>query len=385
MIGLKSLLSISFRPFFLLASLIAVFNPILWVLAYQGNVTLPLYASDPLFWHSHEMLFGFSGALIAGFILTASANWTGSKPYQGKYLVFLITLWVIERCAYFLVVPKYYTLILMNLFYPVLLIMLLLKLWNFPRQKYVFIPILLGFALASFIHSWGYYYGSESFEISGKEMAIGLIRFIVLLIAGRVIPFFTRSRIKNVSIEVPMAVNLLSLVPTFLLIVPWPQDMPKVLMVTILSIAFIANITRQYYWKPFVTVSVPILFILNIGIFFISLEFLFQIIGFFNDVVHSTNAALHLLLAAGLGVIAIGIMSRVSLGHTGRIIHADNWIKLSYLFIVLGSCFRVFIPIFLPDHYGHGLHLAVCLWSGGFAIYFIRFFNILTTPRPDRA
>ena len=90
MINLSAILSISFRPFFILAALIAVINPSLWVLSYLGYLSLPLYSVDPLFWHAHEMIFGFTGAIIAGFILTASANWTSSVPYQGNPLLFLV-------------------------------------------------------------------------------------------------------------------------------------------------------------------------------------------------------------------------------------------------------------------------------------------------------
>ena len=197
------LFNISFRPFFILAALIAFINPLVWVLSYLGHLPLPLNLVDPLFWHGHEMLFGFSGALIAGFILTASANWTSSEPYQGNTLMVLSALWVLERVSYFLPLNLHLQFILLNLFFPFLLFLLFLKLRNFPKQKYVFIPILLGLTLGKIFHSFEHIYEVDAIELHGKEIAAGLVRFIVLLIAGRVVPFFTRKKIQGLQIVMP--------------------------------------------------------------------------------------------------------------------------------------------------------------------------------------
>lgn len=380
---MSPLLSISFRPFFILAALIATINPILWVFNYLEHLSLPLAVVDPLFWHGHEMTFGFTGALIAGFILTASANWTNSEPYQGKALLFLILLWIIERFSYFLPLDESFLFILMNLFFPALSFMLLRKLWHFPKQKYVFMPILLGLTIGKLLHSYGSLYSLDYLEISGREVAVGLIRLIILLIAGRVIPFFTRKKIEGVEIELPKWINPISLFPVVLLVFPWPENTPKTLLAVILAVAIIANISRQLMWKPLVTFKVPILYILHIGIAFINLELILELVGLFDDEVHFTQAALHLLLAGGLGVIGIGIMTRVSLGHTGRVIKADLWTKIAYLLIIIGSITRVIVPIYFSDYYVKSLHIASGMWTLGFLIFLLRYFRILIAPRPD--
>ena len=94
------LTSIPFRLFFLLASLIAVLNPTLWISNLFGNIDLAINVT-PIFWHAHEMVFGFTAALLGGFLLTASANWTQTVPYRGAPLVFLVLVWLFERCIYF--------------------------------------------------------------------------------------------------------------------------------------------------------------------------------------------------------------------------------------------------------------------------------------------
>ncbi|MFG1501189.1 NnrS family protein [Halobacteriovorax sp. XZX-3] len=381
--GLRALFSISFRPFFLMAGLMAALNPIIWVLSYLGHIDVPLNSLDTIFWHSHEMLFGFCGALIAGFLLTASANWTGSRPYQGKWLAFLLLIWGLERLAYFIPLGPSSLLINLNLFFPTLLIMLLVKLWHFPKQKFVFIPLLLGFSLSSFLHTWGNLFQEAVVADYGRDLAIGLIRFIILLIAGRVIPFFSRSKISNISIDVPNWLNLLSLGSVLMLAVLWNQDNLSAINLAILIIAIVSNCFRQYLWRPLATISIPILFILHIGIALINLELILRFVGIFNMRVNETNAALHLLLAGGLAVVAIGIMTRVSLGHTGRSIQADTWTKLSYLLIIIGALTRSLIPIISSQYYFTSLYVAVLFWCGGFAIFLLKYFKILIAPRPD--
>ena len=380
---IPAILSISFRPFFILAALIAVINPIFWILNYLGYLSFSLNHVSPLFWHGHEMLFGFTGALIAGFILTASANWTNSTPYQGKSLLFLIFLWVLERVSYFIDSSNEIQFILMNLFFPTLFLMLLRKLWNFPKQRNVFIPIMLGIVFANIFHSWGYLNSIDCLKNSGQIMAIGLIRFIILLIAGRVIPFFTRKKIERVEINTPVWLNLLSLFPVALLAIPWPDSTPNLILIIILILAVTANITRQILWKPQVTRKVPILYILHMGVGLINAELIMELISIFDNRVHFTQAALHLLMTGGLGVVAIGIMTRVSLGHTGRVIQANFWTQLAYLLIILGSIIRVFIPILASHLYTYSLFIAITFWGGGFLIFIINYFKILCTPRFD--
>lgn len=378
-----SLFSISFRPFFILAGIIAFINPILWVYSYLGHFSLVLDKVDPLFWHAHEMIFGFSGALIAGFILTASANWTNSKPYQGRVLVLLTFAWLVERISYFLPFNIHVSALLMNLFFPLLLIFLYAKLDNFPKQRNVFIPILLGITVSKLFHSFGYIYSIDYLEFSGKHIAIGLVRLIVLLIAGRVIPFFTRKKIDGISINLPSWITPLSLLPIFLLCLPWSSTMPKLPLVIVLILAITANITRQLMWKPHRTINVPILFILHIGIACINIGLILELLAQFYPQINYTKAPMHMLMAGGLGIVSIGIMTRVTLGHTGRDIKADNYTIFLYAMIVLGSLVRGFVPLLLPKLYFMSLYVASILWGGGFLIFLIRYFHVLFRPRPD--
>lgn len=379
---MQALWSISFRPFFLLAALMAALNPILWVGSLLGHLSLPLETSIA-FWHGHEMTFGFSGALVAGFILTASANWTRGTPYQGRPIIFLVTLWLIERVSFFLPLNEGVAFVFMNLFFPALGVMLFLKLKNFPKQRNVFIPILLLITLGKLLYTAGYFFDNSSYEIAGRELATGFIRFILLLIAGRIVPFFTRKRLADLNISVPAKVNILALVPLILLALPLKELLPLPLFTLLYIWAIVAGLVRQGMWLPHKTLKVPMLIILHIGVSFIYLGLIFDLAALYTPEIASSKVALHALMAGGLATVGIGIMTRVSLGHTGRLIQADGGIKLLYLFIVLGALVRILLPFFPVDYYTSSLYISAGLWCSGFFLFFLLFYKKLAGPRPD--
>ncbi|MDH5415595.1 MAG: NnrS family protein, partial [Flavobacteriaceae bacterium] len=345
-----SFLSIGFRPFFLLTAIIGAIYPLLWILMMNGSLSLSLNTSN-LFWHAHEMTFGFTGAVLAGFLFTASSNWTRSKPYQGKFLVFLICCWLIARLSFFLNLSGVINIILLNLFFPSFTLMLFLKLRKHPKQRNVFIPLLLILTCASILHSFGYHFSHYNIEVMGKDIATSLIRLLLMLMAGRLIPFFTRAKIEGLNVDVPQWLNAISLVPLLLLIIPLPDFFSDNITLVLLLWALVTNALRFILWKPLRTVRIPILFILHIGTLLILLSIGQEIIGIFNPHMHFSQATLHMLLLGGLGTIVLAFITRVSLGHTGRVIKANKWMILAFLSIVISSIFRAIIPIIFPKLY----------------------------------
>lgn len=136
-------------------------------------------------------------------------------------------------------------------------------------------------------------------------------------------------------------------------------------------------------WKPQKTLTAPMLLILHMGVGLIHLSLLVDFLSFFSSFAQETKAGLDLLLAGGLGVTAIGMMTRVSLGHTGRVIKADWPIKLAFFLVIAGALARVGIPMFAPKFFTPMLLVIASLWSGGFLIFSMRFLFILCSPRLD--
>ncbi|MCO4793335.1 MAG: NnrS family protein [Bacteriovoracaceae bacterium] len=375
------LLSIGFRPFFLLASLIAVLNPTFWISSFKGYSEISPFG-NPLFWHAHEMIFGFSSALLAGFLLTASSNWTGKEPYKGFTLLFLIVLWCLERASFFLPLSDLTFLVLSNLFLPTLILLLGLKLHGFPKQQFVFIPFLMALFIAKVSHSVGFVYAENHFEILGANSGTALIRFIVFLIAGRVLPFFTQKRLGIKIPDIPKDAKLTALIPLGILCIPTFDEYTIPYLIA-LVIALIANGYRNYLMFHKGSLKVPMLLILHIGLNFMVLALVLEAFAIFFPFLNSNREVLHATMAGGFSIVGIGIMTRVSLGHTGREIKADYTIKIAYFSIILGAIIRVFFSLLFPGKYEDGLHYASGLWTLGFLIFFFRFLKVLTFSRPD--
>lgn len=376
----KSVLSIGFRPFFLLASLIAVINPTFWVSSFIGYSDISPMGST-LFWHSHEMVFGFTTALIAGFLLTASANWTGTKPYSGTPLAFLILFWLIERSSFFLGLNEITFLILSNIFLPLFIILVAIKLNKFPAQKYVFIPFLTALFLAKFMHAYGFFYSVDIAELTGLSSGVALIRFLLFLLAGRVLPFFTRKKLGLSDFAVPNKANMFALFPLILLATPLTQI--NHVYTVILVLAIIGNLYRNFLMFAKGAQKVPMLWVLHLGINLLVLGLVLELLSIYFPDLNQNQEALHATMAGGLGVVSMGIMTRVSLGHTGRVIKATGPMVAAYLSIALGALLRVFIPMLAPDYYETSLHYASGFWTLGFLYFFFKFAKILWCPRPD--
>lgn len=380
MINIKSILSIGFRPFFLLAALIAILNPTLWVSTYSGHIDFSPYGST-LFWHSHEMVFGFTSALIAGFLLTASANWTGTRPYSGFPLLLLILLWSIERFSFFFALNDTIFIFFSNLFLPTFLIFMTVKLYKFPAQKYVFLPFILSLALAKFLHIYGFLNSIDQVEAISLGSGVGLIRLLLFLLAGRVVPFFSKMKLDLPEFSIPKHAHLMALIPIVILI--FPLSNYKILYTVILCLAIIGNLYRNYLMFLKATLKVPMLWILHLGLSFLVLGLILELLSLYFPVFNSNKEALHTTMAGGLGLISIGIMSRVSLGHTGRIIKATLPMTLAFISVALGALIRGIFPLIFPDHYDASLHYASGFWTLGFLYFLIKFTKILCTPRHD--
>ena len=380
MLSLKSLFSIGFRPFFLLASLIAILNPTLWVSIFTGQTDLAPMGS-PLFWHSHEMVFGFTSSLIAGFLLTASANWTNTKAYSGAPLYLLVLFWLLERVSFFISLSDFYFLILSNIFLPLLIILLFLKLNKFPAQKFVFIPFLGALFSAKLMHAYGFLYSIDVAEEIGLDSGIGLIRFLLFLLAGRVLPFFTRVKLGIKEFNIPKSANFLALFPVLILATPISKF--ESIYILFLFLAIIGNLYRNFLFFKKPILKVPMLWVLHLGLNFLIAGLLLELLSIYYPGLNQNQEALHATMTGGLGVIAIGIMSRVSLGHTGRTIKANPSLILSFLLVFLGALIRAFIPILMPEYYEKSLHFASGFWTLGFLIFFLNFVKVLCSPRPD--
>ncbi len=377
------LFALGFRAFFALAGLFALILIGLWASIFKGSLVLDNYYPNA-YWHAHEMLLGYSLAVIAGFLLTAVKNWTGIQTVSGEKLAGLCLLWVYGR-----IVPFYSELLPDSLialidfsFLPVLAYFVaqpILK--SGTLRNLFFIALLLLMALGNaLIHAeiLGF---SEGTAWQGLNLIVAIIIMMILIIAGRVFPFFTERGLKGVmAIRNPVfdALAIASSAVVFLLLI---FDMSGWFLTISAALAVVVNIIRVAGWYVSRIWYVPLLWVLYMGYAWIILGFVFVIMSSFSLV--PSTLALHAFTVGGIGVLTLGMMARVSLGHTGRALKVSNTIAIAFVLINCAAIFRVLLPAIIPVGYDSFLAVSTYCWLAAFSLFIYIYTPILSTARID--
>lgn len=373
-----SLFSIPFRPFFILCSLIAIINPALWMLEFSGNFEIETIFSNGSIWHGYEMLFGFTESLTCGFLLTSSCNWTGRAPINGWKLCLLVILFLLERVVPFLHLNLTLSFILMSLFY-ILYLGYLIHMLRGNRNQFIMTPILITLFGAKSLYLIGDFFAYDWASLYGKHLGIMSFVLLIVIFSGRVLPMFS-TRHLGFRPKVPIIVNKLAISSILLLFIP-QEFLIMPLYVAFLSFALIANSLRLYYWLPLKCFKYPLINVLHMGQFFLVTALLLTLLQLFNEDFSTTLAPLHGLTVGTLGVFSIGIMVRVTLGHTGRLMEPDIFDRLIFHGIFICAILRI-LPAFTGSNYLMPiLILAVLFWSLAFLLFFLKYSLILIRPR----
>lgn len=377
-------LALGFRPFFLLGPVYVIFTLAHWTGFYGNLIRLPEYFS-PMAWHAHEMLFGFVTAIIAGFLLTASRNWTNTRGVHGGQLLFLLAVWVLGRVVMLVpgVLPAYGVAIIELGFLPLLIGFLANTLIRAKKAANLFLLVWL---LLLFV-------GNILMHLEALGLAPGMARrgyllstdavlALILIMGGRVIPFFTQNALPSITISKSKVMDILTLaLATLYLVCDFIWAEGQITGVAALIAGVVAGV-RWCGWKSTATLGHPILWVLHLGYALIWLGLIAR--GLSMTVVPAQSAvALHVLTAGGMGLTILGMLSRVALGHTGRPLVAPKSIVAAYGLVALGAVVRVFTPLFFGNWYVAALMVAAALWSAGFILFVLYYWPILTKARPD--
>ncbi|MCO4753084.1 MAG: NnrS family protein [Bacteriovoracaceae bacterium] len=371
----------SIRALFPLACLSAVFGP-----AYLVTVLINQYTfKHPFFnifqWHAYEMLYGFLMTLIAGFLLTAGGAWTGKGAVSGRPILTLFMLWFVDQVLLFFPMPNVLYFIAASTF-PLCFIYLCSHLLKGYKQVriFMFLIILLFVSKLTFIAS-AIYRNTDLKEFSINS-ALWVVIVLVGIIAGRVIPNFTKKLLKIESeLTPPRSLERffsISMIATIVWLVPHGQDWLNCML---FLLAGGLSIARLSYFAPVKSLKHPMIGFLHIGYFIYSLSLITLGLGILLPHWDSGRASLHLLAAGGVSIIAINIMTRASLGHTGREIKMTPTIMLSFICIIIGAILRVIIAPIWPELYYPSLHHSMGFWTLSFILFFIKFVPILLKKR----
>lgn len=381
--GRFALFQKGFRPFFLLAAVFAAVIVPLWMVVLSGKLSFGSYLG-PIAWHAHEMVFGFSAAVIAGFLLTAASNWTQRTTATGLHLAALCALWVAGRTALFSAawLPGAAVMTLNLVFLPALAITLarpLLAASN--KRNYAFIGLLAALWLAQLGVHLGAIGVAPTWQQRGSIVGVDIVILVILLVGGRVIPFFTKNATQAPAIESAPRLDRASLGGMSLLTLFDVFAVDGALAALICGLTALFALLRARRWGAQYTRGEPLLWVLHVGYLFLPIGLASRSASFLG--VLPSSAALHALTAGCIGTLTIGMMSRVALGHTGRPLQAGRWLGAAFGLVVLAALLRIGSAWVPEGLVLSALHLASTSWALAFLIYVIRLGGVLIGPRPD--
>ena len=379
--------SFAFRPFFFCGALFAGLAIPLWVALFTGRIVAPSADFDPLRWHAHEMLFGYLGAVIAGFLLTAIPNWTGRLPVSGAPLAALLGLWLLGRIGAALQAAA--------MIGPELGIVLELLYWlalssaafreivtGKNTRNLPVVAMIAAFGVAdvvSFLPDW-----SGVDPMLGARLAIAIAAALISLIGGRITPSFTRNWLakeKGEPFPAPFGrIDKLAVALTLIGMLTWAL-LPEAAWVGVLLLAAAAvQAVRLVRWQGRRTLREPLVVILHLGYLWLVVALLALGLSAVAPTVVTASPALHAMTAGAVGTMTLAVMTRASLGHTGRPLVADRGTRAIYVLVTLGALLRVAAPG-LPTDYAETVGLAGAIWAGAFLLFALKYGPYLLSRR----
>lgn len=376
------ILSYGFRLFFLAAGVWASLAMSAWVLSLAMGLEIG-GSYGPAAWHAHEMLFGYTSAALAGFLLTAIPNWTGRLPVSGLPLLSLFAVWLLGRLAFLVsdAIGLHTAVLLDAMFLPVLLAVCAREIVS--GRKWRDLKILAGIGALALANAGFHWLVIVSGDASlASRLAVAAYIMLIGIIGGRIVPSFTRNWLaKRGSKALPTPYNhfdTAGLIAAFAALVLWvmlPGEMPTA---AACLLAAVAQAWRLLRWKGWSTTAEFLVLVLHVAYLFVPLGFVAAAAAAFG--VYDPVSALHLFTVGAIGLMTLAVMSRASRGHTGTILSASRTTCISYAFMVLAAIARPLATI-LPDHYLSLVSISGMCWIASFLLFAAEYAPILLTKR----
>ena len=380
-------LSYGFRPFFLGAALFASLAVLTWVALFAGQIQAEfLYPSRE--WHVHEMLFGYLPALIAGFLLTAMPNWTDRMPLRGIPLLAMFLLWLTGRFLATVPLAGAFAAAIVDGSFLVILAtyvwreIVAAKAWD--RAP---IGILVSlYAVTNILFHLSALRGAPT--DFPERLALSVMTMMLTVIGGRLTPTFTHEFSVERNMTRPPAVfspmDGVAMGVVLVGVITWILQPESSWTGIMLVVAGVASVARLLRWKGWLTWPEPLVLILHVGYLWVGL-YLLALGTAILGIGFSTGNAIHLLTAGAMGTMTLAVMTRASLGHTGRPRHADRLTVVMYVLINVGAVLRVFAPNpDVPSMFTHAmLGLSAFSWSGAYLLFALVYGPFLVRPGLD--
>lgn len=372
---------LGFRPFFALGALASVVLLSLW-LTLQAGTPVPLGALAPIVWHAHEMVFGFAAAIVAGFVLTASQSWSGVRGVHGRRLQLLVAVWLLARVLLLTPAPLPIVALVDLAFFP----LLSLALWPYLRDPelkperllfVLFAALLVGNAM---VHAEALGLTSGT-ALRGVRLGVHTLVVMIVFIGGRVIPFFTESSIARAQPRTWRWVEWASHGTAWAFVVAQVVAPTSPVSAAIALAAALANLVRLAGWYVRRVRRAPLLWVLHAAYLWLVVGFALS--GLASLGVVAGSYAVHAFTVGGIGAVIHGMISRVSLGHTGRRLHPSAWTVAGFVAIHLAAVVRVLVPLAFPSLQTAAIHLSGALWILAYGLFLAVYMPMLRAARVD--
>jgi uncharacterized protein involved in response to NO len=374
-----AILTFGFRPFFFGSAVWAAFAMALWVPMLSGVVSLPT-AFDPVSWHAHEFLFGYLGAVVAGFLLTAVPNWTGRLPIVGWPLGILALLWLAGRLVVAVSAGLPEGLVAaVDLAFPVVFAFAIGREIVVGRnwRNLIVLGMLGVFIIGNALFHWEAARGDYAAQGAGLRLGLGAGIMMIAVIGGRVVPSFTRNWLakrRSAFLPVPpmQKFDKAALVALLVALGLWVALPLHMATGAALALAGGLHVMRLIRWAGHRTLAEPLVTVLHAGYAFVPLGALALAVEILAPGSFGMAGAQHLWMAGAIGLMTLAMMTRATLGHTGQALTAGVGTVAIYAALILSVLARVAAGI-LPEISGL-LHTVAGLgWIaafGGFAVVY---------------
>lgn len=370
----KIIFSYAFRPLYAAAALYVSLIILLWYpLGFQGNAHYPSF-----FWHGHEMIWGFTGAIIVGFLLTAVSNWTNTSPVRHYRLLLLLVCWGLARLFIYLPWSSsiYLSTFFDTMFYGLAACFMLIALIQSKNYPNILVPIILlifGGINILFCLAMTGIIKTSLFTVMQLGL-LGIAAFIGL-IGSRVTPFFTSITLQQTN-QFSKPLTMIAFLLPVLMIIVMVLNLPKMIVLILGIIVTMTNGYQLYRWWNRAILREPLLWILHLGFLFTTLGTLVLAYAYSIDFKY-LSLSTHLIATGGIGALTLGMMSRTALGHTGRAMVLPRFMQIAFIFILISVAARIIAA--LSNNNVSLLIASAILFSSAFIIYLYCYLPILLT------
>lgn len=375
-VSLAIFLSMAFRPLYLAGALWAAISVLIWVFA----PTLPSGMLQGLAWHAHEMLWGFIAAIAVGFLLTASATWTGINPLSGLALAFACVLWVVARVGFLMTHPIAFVVASACQFTFLLIsagalarVVLRAK----SQRNYVLPMLVLALGATDALFLWAIWHDDAGVALERFDSGLLCMAVIALLVARRVIPFFAMRAVPELKIPMHESSAKVQLATGALAVGFALAGWRLPLAVALGAIAALCAV-QLFSWKPWAVRRTPLLWILYLGYAGIGAGVVVKSLHALG-LIQNAAVHVHVIALGGLSVLVIGMITRTALGHLSRPLAVDTGMVASFFLLIAAFLLRLVavIPSSLSWIF---IQLSAGAWVTAFVLYAVRFWPMMIRP-----